>query len=103
MKTYFFARRNIVILSLLAFLAGAHQVTAQSFVLSSSPEVGTAPFGIAAADVNNDGKPDLISANAGDNTLTVLTNDGSGVFSSNATYIVGNTPISVAAADVNND
>ena len=65
--------------------------------------MGTAPFGIVVADVNGSGKPDLIGANSGDNTLTVLTNNGSGVFSSNATYIVGNTPISVAAADVNSD
>ena len=32
---------------------------------------------VAAADVNRDGMPDLISANKNDDTLTVLTNNGS--------------------------
>jgi hypothetical protein len=31
--------------------------------------VGSYPLGVAAADVNGDGKPDLISANLGDGTL----------------------------------
>ena len=46
---------------------------------------------------------DLISANAGDNTLTVLTNNGSGGFGSNATLNVGSYPYCVVAADVNGD
>ena len=56
-----------------------------------------------AADVNGDGKLDLISANVNDNTLTVLTNNGSGVFGSNATLTVGSYPNCVVAADVNGD
>jgi len=32
------------------------------------------PVDVVAADLNNDGKPDLISANFFDNTLSVLTN-----------------------------
>ena len=46
-------------------------------------------LGVAAADVNGDGKLDLISANWNSYTLTVLTNDGSGGFGSNATLNVG--------------
>ena len=55
------------------------------------------------ADVNGDGKPDLICANGGINTLTVLTNNGYGVFGSNATLNVGAFPTSVVAADINGD
>ena len=65
--------------------------------------VGSQPFSVVAADVNGDGKPDLICANYGDNTLTVLTNNGSGAFGSNATLSVGGHPYFVVAADVNGD
>ena len=65
--------------------------------------VGSAPYSVVAADVNGDGKLDLISANEGANTLTVLTNNGNGVFVFSATLSVGSGPLSVVAADVNGD
>jgi hypothetical protein len=58
---------------------------------------------VTAADVNGDGKVDLVSANSGDNTLSVLTNNGSGGFMTEGTYAVGNSPHFLAAADVNGD
>jgi hypothetical protein len=45
------------------------------FVTASTPGVGNVPYSVCAADVNGDGRPDLISANQLDNTLTVLTNN----------------------------
>ncbi len=68
--------------------------------------MGNQPLWVTAADVNSDGKLDLISANAGDNTLTVLTNNGSGGFMTSGTYKVSNGatgPYCVTAADVNGD
>ncbi|HEY4416511.1 MAG TPA: FG-GAP-like repeat-containing protein, partial [Verrucomicrobiae bacterium] len=70
---------------------------------STAYTVGKQPEMLVAADMNGDGKLDLISANSGDNTLTVLTNNGSGVFGSSATYSVGSQPLYVVAADVNGD
>ena len=58
---------------------------------------------VAAADINGDGKVDLISANMLANTLTVFTNNGSGGFGSNATYNVGFDPQCVLETDVNGD
>jgi hypothetical protein len=46
---------------------------------------------------------DLISANGYDNTLSVLTNDGSGGFVLASTLSVGLDPTWVTAADVNGD
>jgi hypothetical protein len=87
---------------LLAFVAGLHQAGAQNLGLVSL-QVGNGPASVIAADVSGGASLDLICANSGDDTLSVLTNNGSGVFVSNATYMVGNSPDSVVAADVNGD
>ena len=73
------------------------------FGFNANYVVGTMPDSVVAADVNGDGKVDLICANYADSTLTVLTNNGSGRFGSNATYAAGSHPVQVIAADVNGD
>jgi len=86
-------------------LCGAlHYAAAQvPFTLSSSPSIGSFVRSVTAADVNNDGKPDLIAARGSASTLVIYTNSGGGNFGSNATYSVGSFPYQVIAADVNND
>ena len=75
--------------------------TTNTFPISSGPHC------VAATDVNGDGKLDLISADYGysgyGNTLTVMTNNGSGILGSNATLTVGGQPRSVVVLDVNGD
>jgi hypothetical protein len=64
--------------------------------------VGNGPSSVIAVDINNDGKVDLICTDSKDNALTVLTNDGSGGFGSNATINVPpSNPTCVTAADIN--
>ena len=71
--------------------------TNYAFGLVSSPAVGGGPVSVCAADVNGDGKLELICVNSNANTLTILTNAGGGIYGSNATYAVGSGPVSVAA------
>ena len=58
---------------------------------------------VVAANVNGDGKAELIVADALFNTLIVLTNNGRGAFGFNAFFNVGSEPDGVAPADVNGD
>jgi hypothetical protein len=77
-----------------------------SFKYAATYSVGNGPWDVVAADMNGDGKVDLISADSGEgggNTLTVLTNNGSGIFKRSETLRVGKAPFFVVAADVNRD
>jgi hypothetical protein len=78
-----------------------------NFVLSAILNVGTNPVCVVAVDVNGDGSLDLVCADFGGSSrfaaLTILTNDGTGVFGSNATVSLPSSPVSLAAADVNGD
>lgn len=85
------------------FVSFQHSFAQSLAFTTNTYAVGMNPYSVVAADINGDGKLDLICANAGDNTLTVLTNNGSGVFGSNATLNVGSGPRCVVAADVNGD
>lgn len=58
---------------------------------------------VATNDVNGDGRPDLITANYSDNSVTVLTNAGKGAFVFSAIYAVGSQPAYVLSADLNGD
>jgi hypothetical protein len=96
-------KQRICLLMVIGLLAGQQQAEAlTSFILSTNYKVGNAPRAVTVF-MNVDGRVDLVSANYSDNTLTVLTNNGSGDFGSNATYAVGSQPDSVLAADVNGD
>ena len=58
---------------------------------------------MAVGDFDRDGLPDLATADAGSNRVTVLRNNGDGTFSTLATPATGNNPLSVAVADFDRD
>ena len=61
------------------------------------------PKGIAAGDLNGDGKQDLVVANATSNTVSVFLGNGTGGFATRVSYNTGSTPVAVLVADLNDD
>ncbi|HEV8067250.1 MAG TPA: FG-GAP-like repeat-containing protein [Planctomycetaceae bacterium] len=76
---------------------GAGHFTAVPLPIAGQPlpagtyAAGPSVFGIAAGDVDGDGLPDLIVANngVGDNSISVLTNNGNGTFAAPTSIPVG--------------
>ena len=58
---------------------------------------------VAAVEINGDGRTDIVSANNNADTISVLTNNGSGVLALAFTLATGDAPVSVAATDLNGD
>jgi hypothetical protein len=84
---------------------GANTVT---FTTQQTFSTGTAPFGVAIADINGDGRSDLISANNGAGTVAVLLNTttpGAALasFATQMTFAAGSFPQTVTTADLNGD
>jgi hypothetical protein len=68
------------------------------------PSGGQFATSVAVADLNGDGKVDVVVANANSNTVGVLLGNGNGTFQPATTYGSGGIfPISAAVADVNGD
>jgi hypothetical protein len=70
-----------------------------------SISVGKGPKCIALADVNHDGKVDLLVGNADDDTLSVLLGDGRGNFqqASGSPFPAGHNPNDMVVGDMNSD
>ena len=82
------------------------------FVAGTPLAAGTEPVAIAVADVNGDGRADLIVVNSGSNNVSVLLGNGSGGFSAapGSPFTVGFSstsyglqPVAVAVGDFNGD
>jgi Ca2+-binding RTX toxin-like protein len=65
--------------------------------------VGYELISVAVGDFNGDRRPDLATANIGNNNVSVLLGTGNGSFSPATNFGVGSRPISVAVGDFNAD
>src|SRR5262249_4489216 len=65
--------------------------------------LGTPPQAVVTADINQDGKLDLITADPVASSVSVMLGKGNGTFSAPGTFAVEPAPVSVAVGDVNGD
>jgi len=61
---------------------------------------GNTPLGVAVADFNHDGYPDLVVANNADNTISVYLSTASGTLAAPVTYPTCGGPTAVLAKDL---
>jgi hypothetical protein len=84
-------------------------ITTNSFAPSVNFSVGSDPRGVAVRDLNGDGKPEIVVANWGDSTVSVLRNVGTvgsittNSFAPKVNFATGPNPQNVAIADVDGD
>src|SRR5579884_432556 len=64
----------------------------------SSTDVG--PSGMAAGDLNGDGKLDVVTANTINNSVSVLFGRGDGTFQAPVNYAVGSKPVRVGVGSL---
>ncbi len=75
-----------------------------TFTTQTAYAAGTEPSSLAAADYNQDGLLDLAVADTADNAVTILFNQGNGVFTTTTPEIpVAAAPVSIVSADFNAD
>ena len=73
------------------------------FTDAGQVNVGQAPSGLALGDLDGDGDLDLVTANVGDDTVSLRLNDGKGTFASGGSVAVGDGPAKVVLGDVDAD
>jgi hypothetical protein len=97
--------RPLAVLALVLASAGAALAQPATFApVAFYGTGGSIATSVAIADVNGDGKPDLLTTNASSNTAGVLLGNGNGTFQYATTFLTGGSyPTSLAVADVNAD
>jgi hypothetical protein len=101
--------RRSIELVICVVLAGGVSIDASSPLFHPAPgspiAVGMQPTAITIADVNGDGKPDLLTANGRSNDVTVLLGDGRAGFrpAPGSPFAAGPHPHLLALGDVNHD
>ncbi|HTR82401.1 MAG TPA: FG-GAP-like repeat-containing protein [Bacteroidota bacterium] len=84
-------------------------ITSASFSPKIDLALSGTPIAVAVADVNGDGKPEIISAKTSDSTLSVLQNESSGgsitsgSFAAEVNFKLNSAPNSVALGDFSGD
>jgi len=102
----FFSTQVTVLHNAIAFTG---QLNALSFDPGVNFTCGSSPVAITAADLNGDGKIDLITADSFDNTISILQNQASGNAINATSFLprvvlpTGKTPYQIAVDDIDGD
>ena len=82
-------------------------LTSQNVAASFSDEIaigtGALPTSVLTADINGDGKADVVSVNVETDSVSILLGNGNGTFQVARTFATGGGPWSVATGDLNGD
>jgi hypothetical protein len=81
----------------------AGQPLVLGFASAFTQPVGNDPRAVAIADLDRDGRPDLVTANRGSGSVSVLLGRGDGSFQAGAQVPAGTAPVAVVAGDFNGD
>ncbi|MET0299434.1 MAG: FG-GAP-like repeat-containing protein, partial [Flavitalea sp.] len=82
------------------------EISTQSFASFGNYQVGSYPRAIESVDFDGDGKPDLVTANANSNSISVLKNlsvPGAPMFGAAKHFATGNSPMRMQVADLDGD
>lgn len=98
-------RHLALALSLLFIGTGTAAATFRPAVFSPAKSfpVGQTPVSVAMGEFNQDGRADLVVANSGSRTITLLNGDGEGSFNSSQEIYAGQMPAALVVTDVNAD
>lgn len=99
-----YLRRALFTLALLAGILALFNSDAANlqyaFTQGAAYPTGAEPDGLAVGDLNGDGVTDIVTADAGSDSMSVLLGKKDGTFQPRAVYKVGQNPSSVALADL---
>jgi hypothetical protein len=84
-------------------LRGNGDGTFSSGSQQAAPAPDLRPFQVAVADLNGDGRLDIVTANRSDNSVSVLLSNADGSYQTRETYATDTQPFSVFVADLNGD
>ena len=93
--------------SVLRNIASGNTINASSFSLKTDYATGSQPFFLATGDADGDGKADILVANAGSSSLSLLRNassqGGNLGFGTTTSFNAGGYPVCVALGDADGD
>jgi hypothetical protein len=75
----------------------------QYFFNKASFPTGKSPAGLALADMNQDGRPDLVVANSQDRTVSILLGQADGTFGAKTDFALDDPPWALVTGDFNGD
>jgi len=92
-----------VLAGILALVSSDAANIQYSFTQGAAIPTGSAPDGIAVGDLNGDGVTDIVTADAGSDSMSVFIGNADGTYQPRKVLKTGRNPSSIALADLDND